>query len=91
MKAKKAKSPEPLIPPDRHRCQAEISNGVNFMTLGGRHEMVRCLSKPTVIVTEVVPGPDGRRGSMSLCHPCWAQLIKLGAFLFSAEPILEGN
>lgn len=54
-----------LIPPDPLRCQAEQRS---FMTLGpGYH---RCGNKPTVIATEVKPGADGRRGSMSLCDSC---------------------
>jgi len=59
-----------LIPPDTERCQAEKPNGVTFMTLGGRQELVRCSSKPTVIITEDVPGEDGQMGSMSLCPEC---------------------
>ena len=59
-----------LIPPDRARCQAEIPNGASFMTLGGRPELVRCTSAPTVIVREKLPGKDGQRGSMSLCGVC---------------------
>jgi len=59
-----------LIPPDKKRCQAEKPNGVNFMTLGGRREMVRCSNKPTVIITETKPGEDGQKGSMSLCPDC---------------------
>lgn len=86
----KTKVLKPLEPPDRKRCQAEIPNGVNFMTLGGRFERVRCKSAPTVIVTEVQPGKDGRHGSMALCHLCWAQALKqLGAWSISAEPIIE--
>lgn len=61
---------------DLTRCQAEISNGVNFMTLGGRREMVRCANKPIVIATEKEPGPDGYRGSMSLCTSCLVQFMK---------------
>lgn len=89
MKAKKKDLP-PLTPPDLKRCQAEKPNGHSFMTLGGVPGRVRCEDKPTVIVTEVVPGPDGRRGSMSLCHHCWAVALKqLGADSITAEPILE--
>ncbi len=89
-KTKAKKDLKPLIPPDLERCQAEVPNGHSFMTLGGRPGRVRCSSKPTVIITEVQPGADGRCGSMSLCHPCWAQAIKqLGAWAISAAPILK--
>lgn len=79
-----------LIPPDLERCQAEIPNGHSFMTLGGRPGRTRCKDKPTVIIEEIVPGKDGQRGSMALCHPCWAVAMKqLGAHSFWARPILD--
>lgn len=63
-----------LIPPDPNRCQALKSNGVGFMTCGGKREMVRCLSKPTAVATERVPGPDGligpRRSATSVSMSC---------------------
>lgn len=61
-----------LEPADLTRCQAEIPNGVNFMTMGGdlkkRHD--RCSNEATVIATERSPGEDGETGSMSLCDAC---------------------
>jgi hypothetical protein len=81
---------KPLILPDLTRCQAEKPNGNSFMTLGGKPGLERCKDKPTVIVTEAVPGSYGRRGSMSLCHHCWSVALKqLGAFSITAEPILN--
>ena len=65
-----------LIPPDPQRCQAEIPNGHTFMTLGGVPGLVRCSAKPSVIVTEREAGPDGQRGSMSLCPKCLEVLLK---------------
>lgn len=59
-----------LTPPDLNRCQAEMPNGANAFTCGGVPRMVRCTAKPTVIATEVNPGPDGQIGSMSLCDDC---------------------
>ena len=38
--------------------------------------MERCKDVPTVIVTELAPGPDGQKGSMSLCDSCHAVLHK---------------
>lgn len=67
---RKAKKAPALVPPDRERCQGERREG-SFMTLGPRG-MARCESRPTVIVTERLPGVDGRRGSMSLCDACLA-------------------
>ena len=64
-----------LIPPDLERCQAEKPNGVTFMTLGGRKEMIRCIDKPTVIVREKKPGGDGQCGSMTLCTSCLLQFM----------------
>jgi len=83
---------KPLTPPDLERCQAEVPNGHSFMTHGGRPGRERCKSAPTVVVTEVQPGVDGRRGSMSLCHHCWSvALQQLGGWAISAEPILKGE
>lgn len=59
-----------LVPADPARCQAEIKGG-SFMTLGPR-SWERCKAKPTVIAAEVNAGPDGQRGSMSLCASCLA-------------------
>ena len=58
MMAKKENKPVALIPPDLDRCQGEHSNGVNFMTLGGRREMIRCSNKPTHIAVELKPGAE---------------------------------
>lgn len=66
--AKRAK----LVPPDPKRCQAEKRS---FMTLGpGRN---RCENVPVVIASERESGPDGRRGSMSLCAECRAVLVEM--------------
>ena len=85
-----------LTPPDMEQCQAEKSNDVNFMTLGGRREMKRCTEKPTVIVKETVPGKDGQCGSMTLCADClvvflnrvpqWAEDKKLGILDWDGDP-----
>lgn len=86
----KKKEPKPLEPPDLKRCQAEVPNGHSFMTLGGRPGRERCKNKPTVIIEEVVPGKDGQRGSMAVCHSCWAVALKqLGAHMIWARPILK--
>jgi hypothetical protein len=61
-----------LTPPDKRQCQAEIPNGCNFMTLGGRPERIRCSNKPTILATETAPGLDGLIGSMTLCDACFA-------------------
>lgn len=75
-----------LTPPDKKQCQAEWLGG-SFMTLGPR-QMERCTNKPTVIVTEKYPGPDGERGSMSLCDRCREKLIeKHGGDYFTEEKI----
>lgn len=75
-----------LTPPDLERCQAEVKEG-SFMTLGPRSYR-RCANQPAVIVTEVQPGADGQRGSMSLCLSCRDMLIKkCGADYFTEERI----
>lgn len=63
------------------RCQADVPGNGPF-TIGGEigdprnGYRVRCKNKPTVIVTERDYGPDGEKGSMSLCKNC------LAAFFF---------
>lgn len=54
-----------MIPVDMKRCQAESRS---FMTLGPGY--VRCSNAPTHVATESEPGPDGKKGSMSLCEAC---------------------
>ena len=75
-----------LSPPDKKQCQAEIKEG-SFMTLGPR-SWYRCTNKPVVIVTEAKAGPDGKKGSMSLCKSCRDMMIKkLGRKYFTEEKI----
>ena len=45
------------------------------MTLGPR-TMERCSNVPTVVATEIKPGDDGARGSMSLCDECRAVFVR---------------
>ncbi len=59
---------KPIPPPDLQQCQAEFREG-SFMTLGPR-SMRRCPNPPKYIMTEAVPGKDGRIGSMSVCNAC---------------------
>lgn len=61
-----------LEAPDKERCQAEKK--ASFMQMGGPL-MRRCAKRPMLIVKEKKPGPDGRRGSMSLCEECFAEFL----------------
>ena len=65
-----------LTPADPKRCQADVPNGVNFMTLGGRPGRVRCSNEPVVSAKETKPGKDGQMGSMSLCDSCLTVFTK---------------
>ncbi len=56
-----------LEPPDLQMCQAEMTGA--FMFGPG---YARCTSVPIVVVQQTQPGPDGQRGSMSLCASCLA-------------------
>lgn len=78
-----------LTPPDKKQCQAEKQVGA--FTLGGRiGERTRCTNKPTVIAKEKEPGEDGLRGSMSLCNPCKAAMIKqCGEHFATFKPIAK--
>lgn len=75
-----------LDPPDLKQCQSETLEG-SFMTLGPR-SYVRCSNKPTHIVKEVVPGEDGRRGSMSLCGECLKVCLDKMGGQISVKPIM---
>lgn len=64
-----------LTPPDKERCQARVPTGGPFAMGGPAGDprdgyRVRCSNKPDVIIEELFPGPDGLRGSMSLCNSC---------------------
>ena len=79
--------------PDFQQCQAE-KPGAGPFTVGGKignprnGYRVRCEDLPTVVVTENQPGPDGKRGSMSLCASCHQALVdQLGADFATAKPI----
>jgi hypothetical protein len=71
---------EGLEPHDYARCQAEITTNVNarnFMKMGGKiGGKSRCDSTPTILVSELKVGSDGKRGSMTLCESCWKVFIE---------------
>lgn len=80
---------KPLTPPDRERCQARVPTGGPFVIGGPSGDprdgyRVRCTNTPVVIATEVAPGEDGRKGSMSLCERCRGEFEKemKGAYTF---------
>lgn len=77
-----------LIPPDVARCQAETIHYRPFVMGGNVHDRRRCESAPVYISKERVAGPDGRRGSMSLCAEC-ADVLKreLGEDYATLTPI----
>lgn len=64
-----------LIPPDRKQCQAETRQYRPFIIGGNVHDVRRCENVPVFISKEKKPGPDGVRGSMSLCDEC-AQIMR---------------
>jgi len=66
----KTKKKNEVTPPDLKQCQAEKPNGNSAFTVGGIPGLVRCTNRPLFVVTETQPGPDGLRGSMSLCAEC---------------------
>lgn len=77
-----------LIPPDLARCQAEITTHRPFVMGGITRVVERCTAAPAVIATEINPGPDGQRGSMSLCAPCMEVARKtLGPGFVEFKPI----
>lgn len=60
-----------LEPLDVERCQAEIRAAHGPFRFGPKPGWVRCENKPTKIVVELIPGPDGLHGYMSLCDNCY--------------------
>lgn len=82
---------KPLTPPDRERCQAEITTTPSPFTMGGDLSPTteRCAQKPRHLLTELTPGPDGRCGAMTLCDEClqvfkeqtpgWSDRVRVGA------------
>jgi len=76
-----------LIPPDLKQCQCE--HQVGAFTLGGViGQRTRCTNKPIVIVTERKAGPEGKKGSMSLCVSCLTKAYQqLGTKHFTVEKI----
>lgn len=84
MKAAKVK----LTPVDKERCQAEIRrNGP--MRLGVVEGYTQCCAKPVAVVSEKKAGPDGLRGSMSMCDSCLDVFKKQTAWTrrFQIKPI----
>lgn len=62
------KKKEKREPPDLKQCQVLIKGG-SFVTIGPR-PIDRCQNKAAYVIREVKPGPDGLRGSMSVCESC---------------------
>jgi hypothetical protein len=66
-----------LTKPDLKQCQADITTTAPFMQMGGPPRTTsRCKNVPTVLVREEKPGPDGQRGSMTVCDTCLGHLRK---------------
>lgn len=72
------KDTKSLTPPDRERCQCEITTTPSPFTMGGdlRPKTERCSGKASVVITEKVPGDDGQIGAMSLCAHCFGVFQK---------------
>lgn len=77
-----------LTPPDRARCQADKRVG-NPFALGNPPRWEQCKEVPVVVIYEKQPGPDGLKGSMSLCAACKEEFLKKYGNDFADEvPIL---
>lgn len=67
---------------DKKRCQAEWTQYSPFIMGGNVHQSGRCEKPAAFIAKEKSPGPDGQRGSMSVCTECkerlTTQFTKLG-------------
>jgi hypothetical protein len=70
-----------LIPPDKKRCQTEITTALGPFRMGGPSKTIeQCSNAPVVVAKEKKPGPDGKRGSMALCGSCLDELKKTPQF-----------
>lgn len=59
-----------LDPPDFERCQALFQLYRPFVMGGPVRTWERCHNRPHWLVTERKPGPDGQKGSMTMCDGC---------------------
>ncbi len=80
---------EPLIPPDRRKCQAESVQYRVLNTPNPTYLLARCGAVPRWIATEKEPGEDGRRGSMSLCGACRQMVLTRAAAGEIPLPLFE--
>lgn len=76
---------EPLEPPDKDQCQAEKISYRPFIMGGDVNHRERCSNAPVWLAKEKEPGPDGRRGAMSLCDDCKKALVK--QFTTNTQPL----
>ena len=65
-----------MTPADEEQCQTFISFYRPFTMGGPVRGTERCTERPSFIATEKTAGPDGQKGSMSLCPHCKEQLVK---------------
>lgn len=84
---------KPLEAVDHTRCQADIKSAYHPFILGGDvgGRWGRCDKKPTWYVREVVPGTDGRKGSMALCDTCKPECEKQVGAKVTFEPLVGWN
>ena len=66
-----------MIPPDKKQCQCCPNMLAHTaFNLGPPPRPKRCQNKPSFIALELLPGKDGKRGSMSLCEDCAKEIDK---------------
>lgn len=65
-----------LTSADVTQCQCEVTTTPGFMQLGGVKTTERCKNRPTAILHEAEAGPDGQKGSMSVCNSCLTEFEK---------------
>lgn len=83
---------KPLEPVDHAECQADVKDAHNPFGIGVPPPRWRkCGKRPTWYARETKAGPDGRKGSMSLCDSCKVECERrlAGAVVF--EPLVGWN
>jgi hypothetical protein len=81
-----------LTPPDLAQCQCDITEYHPFVMGGPVRQTHRCTNVAQWLATETEPGPDGLKGSMSVCDRCAQELIKQRALApdsFTLDPIIN--
>lgn len=87
-----SKDPKELEPVSHDACQADVKGPYSPFQLGAPPPRFRpCGNKPSWYARENKAGPDGRKGSMSLCDDCKVECAKRLGDKVTFEPLVGWN